>query len=76
MGNEKERLRRSRTIRGLTLRISGVSGGVFLTLVSAADQIERWLPGPPQAWFIGGPIIAGWWAYEVFRVGGDDGQQR
>ncbi|MDT1061170.1 hypothetical protein RM190_04815 [Paracoccus sp. CPCC 101403] len=60
-------------IKKCFLKVAGVSGGVFLSLLSAAEVIEKKLTFLPLgAWLIGGPIIAGWWAYEMFCAGGED----
>lgn len=64
---EESGTERSPRVRSLVLKIMGVSGASFTALLSAADQIDKWLPGPVGAWLLCGPIISGWWAYEMFR---------
>lgn len=53
--------------RKLVFKVMGAAGANFMVMLAAAEQVDQYLPGPVQAWFIIGPLVSGWWAYEALR---------
>jgi hypothetical protein len=56
-------------------KVLGAAGAAFMAFLASAENVETYLFGPALAWMLGGSILAGCWAYEVYcrnREGEDD----
>ncbi len=60
-------------VRLCLAKMLGSGGVAFATLLSAAENIEKFLPWNAALWMIVGPLFAALWALEVL-CGPDHGE--